>query len=192
MYDVIRKTTSQQAVLQDFDFFEDDAILFAAKKTAALSGDIRKAFQICRVAAESVTQKFEKEEEDQSKSLSTAHPKIKISDVQKASQESFNKALVTAVSFCTPFQALLLIALASLCRATGREVGGFELQDVLTKMEAMANGSGDSQYARPPNVNETLQLVNTLGEVSSKCCIGATESHDPFDRRADFVFVLCS
>lgn len=121
--------------------------------------------QICRVAAEAVTQRFDKEQ-GRSDRHPNSYPKIKISDVQRASQESFNKAVVTAVSFCTPLQALLLIAVASLCRATGREVGGFDIQDVLTKMEAIASGSGDPQYLRPPSFNEALQLVNLLGEVS--------------------------
>jgi origin recognition complex subunit 1 len=154
-------------LLQDYNFFEDDAILFAAKKTAALSGDIRKAFQICRVAAETVTQKFEKEHEE-SEVSPALFPRIRISDVQKASQESFNKAVVTAVSFCSPFQALLLVSMASLCRTTGREVGEFDVQDVLTKMEAVANASGDPQYSRPPNLQETIDLINVLGEVSEK------------------------
>jgi Cdc6-like AAA superfamily ATPase len=130
-----------------------------------LSGDIRKAFQICRVAAETVTHSFEKVER-QSDSSEPSYPKIKISDIQKASQESFNKAIVTAVSFCTPLQVLLLIALASLCRTTGREVGGFAVQDVITKMGAIASGSGDLQYLRPPSFSETIHLVSLLGEVS--------------------------
>ncbi|KAG7352351.1 cell division control protein 6 [Nitzschia inconspicua] len=150
---------------QDYNFFDDDAILFAAKKTAALSGDIRKAFQICRVAAETVTQEFEKQQEQHGHSPAL-HPRIRIGDVQKASQESFNKAIVTAISFCTPFQALLLVSVASLCRSTGREAGEFTVQDIVTKMEAVANGSGELQYLRPPNVNETLRLVNVLGEMN--------------------------
>ncbi|KAG7366433.1 cell division control protein 6 [Nitzschia inconspicua] len=150
---------------QGYKFFEDDAILFAAKKTAALSGDIRKAFQICRVAAETVTQEFEKQQEQYGNSTAL-YPRIRIGDVQKASQESFNKAIVTAISFCTPFQALLLVSVASLCRSTGREAGEFAVQDIVTKMEAVANGCGDLQYLRPPNINETLQLTNDLGEMN--------------------------
>jgi len=39
--------------------FELDAIKFAAKKVAAISGDIRKAFQLCKVAAETVYSELE-------------------------------------------------------------------------------------------------------------------------------------
>jgi hypothetical protein len=95
-----------------------------------------------------------------------SYPTIRIGDVQKASQESFNKAMVTAVSFVSSFEALLLVSLAALRRSTGREVGGFDMQDILTKLEAVASASGDPQYLPPPNFNETLQLLNRMGEVS--------------------------
>lgn len=94
-----------------------------------------------------------------------SHTKVRISDVQKASRESFDSALVTAVSFSTSFQALLLVSLASLCRTTGREVGGFDMTDILTKMEALSGSSGDPQYAPPPTMGETIQLLNRLAEV---------------------------
>ena len=150
---------------QDFNFFEDDAILFAAKKTAALSGDIRKAFQLCRSAAQLVTQRYEQKQEKEGK-LSLSHPKIRIGDVQKASLESFNMAMVTAVSFCASYDALLLVSLSALCRATGREIGGFDIKDILTKMEALANAAGDSQYIPAPSFEETIRLLTRLGEVS--------------------------
>ena len=145
---------------KSFSVFDKDAIEFAAKKTAALSGDIRKAFQICRSATENV--------------LATANDdqnwvdtrRVKVRDVQKASRESFNMALVMAVSFSTPFQALVLITLANLCLATGRELGGFDLKDITTKMDAIASASGDDQYLPVPSFGETLRLLNDLGEVS--------------------------
>lgn len=149
----------------NFDFFEDDAILFAAKKTAALSGDIRKAFQLCRSAAELVTQRFD-HSRALKRSISPLHPKIRISDVQKASLESFNMAMVTAVSFSASYEALLLVSLASLSRATGRDVGGFDINDIVVKMEALANASGDSQYVPAPSFEETIRLLTRLGEMN--------------------------
>lgn len=139
--------------------------MFVAKKTAALSGDIRKALQICRSAAELVTQRFQ-ETEGTRGSEALSYPKIRISDVQKASLESFNMALVTAVSFSTSFEALMLVSLAALRRSTGREFGGFDVKDVQTKMEALAYSSGESQYIPPPSFGETLGLLTKLGEVS--------------------------
>lgn len=126
-----------------------------------MSGDIRKAFQICRGAAELLLQRGQ----EAGSEAQSSHPKVRVSDVQKASRESFDSALVTAVSFSTPFQALLLVSLASLCRSTGREVGGFDMTDILTKMEGLSGSSGDPQYAPPPTMGETIQLLNRLAEV---------------------------
>jgi hypothetical protein len=113
-----------------------------------------------------VTQRFENDQRTTNQGNATQpYPKIRIGDVQKASQESFNMALVAAVSFSSSFQALLLIALAALRRSTGREVGGFDIQDILVKMEAIASSSGDQEYSPPPAFGETLELINRLGEV---------------------------
>ena len=77
-------------------------------------------------------------------------------------------AMVTAVSFSASFEALLLVSLAALCRATGREVGGFDIKDILVKMEALANASGDPQYLPSPSFGETIRLLTGLGEVSNR------------------------
>ena len=161
---------------KSFSVFENDAILFAAKKTAALSGDIRRAFQICRASAERVLANHDNDlnrtqAADDAKFGVDSRRRVKISDVQKASRESFNMALVTAVSFATPFQALVLVTLASLCRSTGREVGGFDVKDIMTKMTAIAGASGDNLYLPPPAFGETLRLLNDLGEVCSDAVI---------------------
>ena len=91
-------------------------------------------------------------------------------------------ALVAAVSFSTSFEALLLIALAALRRTTGREVGGFDVQDILVKMEAIASASGDPEYSPPPAFGETLELINRLGEVRLRHFSNATMPS--FDVRA--------
>jgi Cdc6-like AAA superfamily ATPase len=154
------------AYFQDYKIFEKDAILFAAKKTAAMSGDIRKAFQICRGAAELLLQRADEAQKENVANGEAFQGAVRISDVQKASRESFDSALVAAVSFSTPFQALLLVSLASLCRSTGREVGGFDITDIMTKMDALSGSCGDPEYAPPPAFAETLQLLSRLSEVS--------------------------
>jgi hypothetical protein len=138
-----------------------------------MSGDIRKAFQICRGAAELLRQRCQ----EAGPEAKLSQPKVRISDVQKASRESFDSALVTAVSFSTPFQALLLVSLASLCRTTGREVGGFDMTDILTKMEALSGASGNPLYAPPPTMGETIQLLNRLAEV--RCIFSIFEEFPP-------------
>eukprot|EP00934_Nitzschia_sp_Nitz4_P007531 Nitzschia sp. Nitz4//scaffold141_size107518//40742//44248//NITZ4_004275-RA/size107518-augustus-gene-0.93-mRNA-1//-1//CDS//3329536285//7521//frame0 len=156
-----------QEVSQGYNVFDSDAMKFAAKKTAAMSGDIRKAFTICRAAAEMVLQRHEDEKEN-ANTGNVVHPVVRISDVQKASRQSFETTLLHAISFSSAFQSLLLVSLASLCRTTGREVGGFEVEELMRKMEALVGSSGHKLYSPAPSFSETLHLLSSLAEVSHR------------------------
>ena len=92
-------------------------------------------------------------------------PVVCIGDVQKASRGSFSTTLLTATACLTSFQALMLITIASLSRGTGREFGGFDVKEIMIKMEAIANASGDFQYSPTPSFGESLEILNRLGEV---------------------------
>lgn len=92
-------------------------------------------------------------------------PIVRIKDVQKAGKESFNTALLTAASFVTSLQALLLVTLAALSRSTGRESGGFDINEIMMKMDALSSNAGDPQYTPPPSFRETVNMLNRLGEV---------------------------
>lgn len=144
--------------------FEDDAIQFAAKKVAAISGDIRKALHLCKAAAEAVMKDAEAEKSVDPKQ-GCCGPVVRISDVKKASQESFNSVMSLAVACSTSFEALLLVSLASLTQSKGRCDSVFNIDELITKMEAISGGSGDVQYSPPPTFNETLEILNRLGEV---------------------------
>jgi Cdc6-like AAA superfamily ATPase len=157
------RLASQNAYL----VFEDDAIQFAARKAASVSGDIRKALHICKAAAEAVMQEVEAGTRVDPK-RGRGRPIVRISDVQKASRESFSSVMSTAVASSTSLQALLLVSLASLTRTTGRNEGGFDINELMTKMEAVSGSSGDPQYSPPPTFGETLEMLNRLGEVSLK------------------------
>jgi origin recognition complex subunit 1 len=141
-----------------YTVFDDDAIIFASRKTAALSGDLRKAFHICRAAAEMVMEEAEKDQQLQK------NPIVRIKDVLKVSRESFNSAQSKAVSLCTSFEALLLVSLAALSKSTGRESGGFDVEELLSKMEGTANAFGDMEYLPAPSLPETLGMLTRLGE----------------------------
>jgi origin recognition complex subunit 1 len=145
--------------------FEDDAIQFAARKAASVSGDIRKALHICKAAAEAVMQEEEAGTRVDPKS-ERGGPVVRISDVQKASRELFTSVMSVAVACSTSLQALLLVSLASLTQTTGRQQGGFDIHELMAKMESISGSSGDPQYSPPPTFGETLEMLNRLGEVS--------------------------
>jgi len=145
----------------DYDVFEEDAIIFAAKKTAALSGDIRKAFRICRTAAETILRDSIRADKN---STSEKMSVVKIKDVLRSCSDSANTAHSRNISFCTPFEALFLIALASLSKASGREHGEFDIDQIVTKMESMSNSTGQAIYSPPPSHFEALEILSLLAD----------------------------
>lgn len=154
----ILKSKLEQAS-PNYTVFDEDAILFAAKKTAALSGDIRKAFNICREAADLVmtdTQKHDSHED--------MRPVVHIKDVLKVSRESSNTAHSRTAKCSSPYEVLVMIALASLSKTTGREFGGFDTVEITVKVESIANTAGDPIYCPPPDTMEILTILSKLEE----------------------------
>jgi Cdc6-like AAA superfamily ATPase len=143
--------------------FDEDAIVFASRKTAVLSGDVRKAFQTCRSAAEMVLARFK--EGSKQNNTSQELPLVRIPDVQRVSREASDSADTKAVALSTPFEALLIVTLASLGRCTGRERKGFDVEEILAKMESIAGALGEKQYTPAPSLPELLFLLNRLAEV---------------------------
>ena len=137
-----------------YSVFDDDAILFASKKTAALSGDVRKAFHICRSAAEMIL----------NEPGTQASPVVRIKDVLKVSRESFNSAQSKMIANFTPYEALLMVSLASLSKTSGREFGGFDLEELMTKMDAIANAAGDPMYLPTLTLPQALGVLSRLGD----------------------------
>lgn len=147
--------------------FDNDAVIFASRKTATVSGDVRKAFHTCRSAAEMVLTRFK----DGGKATGpTSNPEalkvVRIPDVQRVSREASDSADAKAVGHSTPFEALLIVSLASLSRSTGRESKGFDVEEIMAKMEGIAGALGEKQYTPPPRLEETLFLMSRLADVS--------------------------
>ena len=145
-----------QQASPNYSVFDSDAILYASKKTAALSGDIRKAFHICRSAAEMILYHAESSGDE------VESPVVRIKDVLKVSRESSNAAQPRSVGLCAPFQVLFLVALAALSKTTGREYGGFDVEEISTKMRSIADAFGDPMYLPPPTLPETLNMIARL------------------------------
>ena len=147
-------TAKVQQASPTYPVFDVAAIQFAAKKAAAVSGDLRKAFHICRSAAEMIL----------TTGGTQTKPSVTIGDVLKVSRESFNSAHCKMVSNCAPYEVLLLISLSSLLRSTGRERGGFDVEELLTKMEAIANAHGHRMYLPTLSLSEVLGMLSRLAD----------------------------
>jgi len=129
-----------------------------------LNKDIRKAFQICKLAAERV---YEAVTSGEGKSKNEPRPIVRTEDVAKASKDMFHSTIYKAISCSTSYQAVLLIALGGLMKL-GREDGRFSVQDVRAKMVSISDASGDERYLQVNwlDFSDVLYMVTRLGEVS--------------------------
>lgn len=146
--------------------FHADAIKFASKKIALESGDIRKMFQLCKSAAENVFFEIKSGKRKLESNAVSGKGVIGVTDIQNAAKQMFHTVLYLAVTHATAYQALLFVALASLHSSTGRKTVGFTLDEVIIKMESMANSFGNSRYLPPPQYNMVMSMLSPLGEVS--------------------------
>ena len=147
----------------NYEVFDKDAILFTARKIAANNGDIRRAMQTCKAATESVMQEIESGTRSDSK-LPRDRPMVGIKDVQKVTREKIGSVTSNALAALTPFEALVLVSLAALSNCSGRKTGGFDIIEVVTKAESVANASGDPEYSPSPSFHEMLEILNRLAE----------------------------
>jgi len=181
-YDVQDTMTILKTRLGMFDnnpgykVFEEDAIKFAARKTGNLSGDIRKAFKMCKTAAENV---FEDYNNGKRETTRNSQPMVRISDVQKGSRDMHASILQLAVSCSTDYEALLLISLCALKRT--RKDDSFSVREVLTKIESVANTSGEARYMDAHlSFDDVLGMVNRLGNAGIVQLITYTSSPWPW------------
>mmetsp|Transcript_6077 Transcript_6077/g.12064 ORF Transcript_6077/g.12064 Transcript_6077/m.12064 type:complete len:1495 (+) Transcript_6077:252-4736(+) len=161
--------------------FTRDAIKFAARKNANYSGDIRKGFQMCKFAAQSVIDEINSGKREIP--LGDEWPQVHVKDMQKASREVFFSMKHAAVKSTTPYQALLVVALGSLKRSSGRENEAFTLEEVMVKMRSIGNASGDSTYLNANlSIAEVLEMSNRLKDLRILDMRLTRNSSTPFPR----------
>lgn len=98
--------------LSGLDCFNNDAIQLVARKVAALSGDARRALDICRRSSEIA--EIESKEENKKAMVSMQH-------VQKALNEMISCTKVKAVKACSKFEKYFLQAVCMEVERTGIE-----------------------------------------------------------------------
>ena len=118
---------------------------------------------MCKAAAENV---FEDYSSGKRQLKAGSRPIVRISDVQKGSRDMFTSIVHKAVSCSTSYEALLLISLGALKRS--REDGSFTVKEILTKIESIANASGEPRYMNARlSFADVLGMANRLGGVSA-------------------------
>ncbi|XP_070564136.1 origin recognition complex subunit 1-like [Ptychodera flava] len=151
--------------LQDVDAFDDDAVLFAARKVAAVSGDARRALDICRRATEIA---------EHSQRNSKVAGLVDIIHVETAIQEMFSSPKIVAMRESSLQEQLFLRAIVSEFRQSGLEEAPFskvlKQHVTLCRLEAV----------RPPTTTEVASVCARLG--SSKLILVESGRNDMHQR----------
>jgi len=159
--------------------FDEDAIKFASRKTGNLSGDIRKAFQMCKVAAQNALDDYAS---GRRRIVEGSHPTVKISDVQRGSRDMYTSIIHKAISCSSSYEALVLIAIGALKKAkVGKDIVSLDVQEMLTKIESIANGSGEERYLSARlSLGDLLGILSRLGDAGILTLTTPKHSNHPW------------
>ncbi|XAR60383.1 hypothetical protein NMG60_11033733 [Bertholletia excelsa] len=111
--------------LKGIDAFEKQAIEFASRKVAAVSGDARRALEICRRAAELTDYRVKKQSSLQS-DASAGKYLVGMADIEAAIQEMFQAPHIQIMKSCSKFSKIFLAALVHELYKTGMSETTFE------------------------------------------------------------------
>ncbi|XP_015116110.1 origin recognition complex subunit 1 [Diachasma alloeum] len=128
--------------LKDSDAFRSEAIQLVARKVAAVSGDARRALDICRRATEIAE--------------SNGGKIVSMQDVNEALTEMIASAKVQAIKHCSEMEKVFLQAVCAEISRTGVEEAVF--QNVYKQLEALCSFEG----VKTPNISQSLEICSML------------------------------
>lgn len=135
-----------QSRLQGIDAFAKEAVEFAARKVSAVSGDARRALDICRRAVEIIENRAE----------TGAHVTIAI--VDEAIKEMFTSPSVAFIRSCSLHQKIFLVACMQRSRAIG--LAEIEFGDVAHYHIQTCKWHN----IEPPNTSDLMRVCESLGQ----------------------------
>ncbi|XP_011313913.1 origin recognition complex subunit 1 isoform X2 [Fopius arisanus] len=128
--------------LKDSDAFRSEAIQLVARKVAAVSGDARRALDICRRATEIAE--------------SNGGKIVSMQDVNEALTEMIASAKVQAIKHCSEMEKVFLQAVCAEISRTGVEEATFH--SVYKQFEALCSFEG----VKTPNISQALEICSRL------------------------------
>ncbi|XP_076678526.1 origin recognition complex subunit 1 [Andrena cerasifolii] len=129
--------------LKDFSGFRSEAVQLVARKVSAVSGDARRALDICRRAMEIAE-------------LRDAET-ISLTDVTEAVSEMIASAKVQAIKHCSKMEQTFLQAMSAEVTRTSIEEVYFK--DAYRQLESLCSFNG----IKVPTITETLAVCGRLG-----------------------------
>lgn len=133
--------------VQDLKLFEPDAVQFVARKVAAVSGDARRALDICLRATE-----LAQVEKEGKGTVGMAH-------VNGALHEMFSSPKIVAMKLCSSYEKCFLKSLVAEFRRTGVEESCFK--NVFEQLDSLLRVQGKDVVS----VAVAMQLAYQLGSM---------------------------
>ncbi|KAG2225955.1 hypothetical protein INT45_006651 [Circinella minor] len=142
--------------LEGIDAFETEAVEFAARKVSAVSGDARRALDICRRAVEIVESKQQQILPSNNGGKSTTH--VTISIINDTIKEMLASPTVSFLQTCALHQKLFLVSVMQCIRRSG--LGDVEFGDAAEyHMQACR-----WHHVQPPTTSDLMRVCESLGQ----------------------------
>ncbi|XP_050225555.1 origin of replication complex subunit 1B-like [Mercurialis annua] len=143
--------------LKGIDAFEKQAIEFASRKVAAISGDARRALEICRRAAE-ITDYRLKKLTSGTDSTPAGKCLVGMSDIEAAIQEMFQAPHIQIMKNCSKLSKIFLTAMVYELYKTG--MGETTFEKLATTVSCLCTSNGEAF----PGWDTLLKVGCMLGE----------------------------
>lgn len=149
--------------LKGVNVFEKQAIEFASRKVAAISGDARRALEICRRAAEIADYRIKKLHSN-SDLAAAGKGLVAMADVEVAIQEMFQAPHIQVMKSCSRLSKIFLTAMVHELYKTGMGETTFEKLAMTVSCLCASNGEVF------PGYDTLLQVGCKLGESRILLC----------------------
>ncbi|KAB1227670.1 Origin recognition complex subunit 1 [Morella rubra] len=149
--------------LKGIDAFDKQAIEFASRKVAAISGDARRALEICRRAAE-IKDYHLKKLNSTTESVSLGKSLVGMAEVEAAIQEMFQAPHIQVMRSCSKLSKIFLTALVHELYKTGMGETTFEKLAITVSCLCTSNGEAF------PGYDTLLKVGCKLGECRIILC----------------------
>ncbi|KAF8395856.1 hypothetical protein HHK36_019810 [Tetracentron sinense] len=149
--------------LKGIDAFEKQAIEFASRKVAAISGDARRALEICRRAAELKDYRI-KRSSSLPNSASAGKATVGMAEVEAAIQEMFQAPHIQIMKSCSKLSQIFLVAMVHELYKTGMGETTFEKLAITVSCLCASNGEAF------PGWDTLLRIGCKLGECRIILC----------------------
>ncbi|KAI3888134.1 hypothetical protein MKX03_037545 [Papaver bracteatum] len=160
-YQQLREIISSR--IEGIEAFDKQAIEFASRKVAAISGDARRALEICRRAAEIADYKIKKSSSTPDFS-SSGKDHIGMAEVEAAIQEMFQAPHIQMIKSCSKLSKIFLVALVHELYKSGMGETTFE------KLAANVFSLCGSNKEEFPGYDTLLKIGCKLGECRIIIC----------------------